>query len=106
MQNLRHRVIAGIDDPDPQRRSRAHRAAGHPRGTVHVRQDLPRLNQEHHPRSGQGNMMRAAFQQADPQLTFQPPHLLAQRRLHDVLPLRRPAEMQLPGQRHEITELT
>ncbi len=42
-------------------------------------------------------MVRAAFHQADPQLTFQPLHLLAQRRLHDVLPLRGPAEMQLLG---------
>ena len=41
-----------------------------------------------------------------PQLTFQPLHLLAQRRLHDVLPLSRPAEMQLLGQRHEIAKLT
>ena len=49
--------------------------------------------------------MRAAFQQADPQLTFQPLHLLAQRRLHDVLPLRRPAEVQLLGQRHEVAKL-
>ena len=53
VQDLRHRVIAGINDPDPQRRSRAHRAAGHPRGAVHVRQDLPRLDQEHRPGSGQ-----------------------------------------------------
>jgi hypothetical protein len=42
-------------------------------------------------------MVRAAFQQANPELTFQPLHLLAQRRLHDVLPLRSPAEMQLLG---------
>ncbi len=53
VQDLRHRVIAGIDDPDPQRRSRAHRAPGHSRGAVHVRQDLPRLDQEHRPSSGQ-----------------------------------------------------
>ena len=41
--------------------------------------------------------MGAALNQADPQLTLQPLHLLAQRRLHDVLPLSRPAEMQLLG---------
>jgi hypothetical protein len=41
----------------------------------------------------------------EPVPAVQPLHLLAQRRLHDVLPLRRPAEMQLLGQRHEITEL-
>jgi len=53
VQDLRHRIIAGINDPDPQRRSRAHRAPCHRRGAVHVRQDLPRLDQEHHPGSGQ-----------------------------------------------------
>ena len=51
------------------------------------------------------NMVRAAFQKADPQLTFQPLHLLAQPRLHDVLPLRSPAEMQLLGQRHAVAKL-
>ena len=64
------------------------------------------LDQEHRPGSGQRNMVRAALDEADPQLTFQPLHLLAQRRLHDVLPLRSPAEMQLLGQRHEVAELT
>jgi hypothetical protein len=41
--------------------------------------------------------MGAALDEADSQLTFQPLHLLAQPRLHDVLPLRSPAEMQLLG---------
>jgi hypothetical protein len=50
-------------------------------------------------------MVRAAFQQANPELTFQPLHLLAQRRLHDVLPLRSPAEMQLLGERYEVAKL-
>jgi hypothetical protein len=51
VQDLRHRVIAGVDDANPQRLSRAHRAAGYPRGAVRVRQDLPRLDQEHGPRA-------------------------------------------------------
>ena len=50
--------------------------------------------------------MGAAFEQADAQLTLEPLHLLAQRRLHDVLPLRSPAEVQFFGQGHEITKLT
>ena len=50
-------------------------------------------------------MVRAALHQLDPQLALQPLHLLTQRRLHDVLPCRRTAEMQLFGQRHEITKL-
>ena len=81
------------------------RAPGRFRGAVHVRQDLPRLDQEHHPGGGQRDMVRAAFQQADAQLTLQPLHLLAQRRLHDVLPLGRPAEVQLLRQRHEVAKL-
>ena len=71
--------------------------AGQPRGAVHVRQDLPRLDQEHRPGSSQRDVMGAALDEADAQLTLQPLHLLAQRRLHDVLPLSRPAEMQLLG---------
>jgi hypothetical protein len=70
-----------------------------------VRQDLPRLDQERRPGSGQRDMVRAAFQQADAQLAFQPLDLLAQRRLHDVLPLSRPAEVQLLRQRHEVAKL-
>jgi hypothetical protein len=36
---------------------------------------------------------------------IQPLHLLAQRRLDDVLPVGRPAEVQLLRQRHEIAKL-
>ena len=53
------------------------------------------LDQEHRAGSGHRHMVRTSFQQADSQFTFQPLPLLAQRRLDDVLPLRRPAEMQL-----------
>ena len=77
----------------------------HRRGAVRVRQDLPRLDQEHRPGSSQRDVVRAAVDEADAQLTFEPLHLLAQRRLDDVLPLRCPAEVQLLGQRHEIAEL-
>jgi hypothetical protein len=48
----------------------------------------------------------AAFEQADAQLTLEPLYLLAQRRPHDVLPLRSPAEVQFLGQGHEVAELT
>ena len=83
----------------------AGRVPGGFRGAVHVRQDLPRLDQEHHPGGGQRDMVGAAFQEADAQLALQPLDLLAQRRLHDVLPLGRPAEVQLLGQRHEVAKL-
>ena len=85
---------------------RVGRAAGDRGGAVRVRQDLPRLGQEHRPGSSQPDMVGAALQQAYSQLTFQPLDLLAQRRLDDMLPLRCPAEVQLLGQRHEIAELT
>jgi hypothetical protein len=51
-------------------------------------------------------VVRTAFEEADPQFTFQPLHLLAQGRLHDVLPGGRAAEMQFLGQGHEIAQLT
>jgi hypothetical protein len=48
----------------------------------------------------------AAFQQADAELTLEPLHLLAQRRLHDVLPGGRATEVQFLSQGHEIAKLT
>ena len=51
-------------------------------------------------------MVGAALEQADAQLALQPLDLLAQRRLDDVLPLGRPAEVQLLRQRHEIAKLS
>jgi hypothetical protein len=50
-------------------------------------------------------MVRAAFEESDAQLTLQPLHLLAQRRLHDVLSLGRPAEVQLLRQCYEVAKL-
>jgi hypothetical protein len=77
-----------------------------PAAPIHVGQDLPRLDQEHRPCRRQRDVVGAAFEQADAQLTLEPLHLLAQRRLHYVLPLRSPAEVQLLGQGHEVAELT
>ena len=105
VQDLRHRVVAGVDDADPQRRGGTDRVPGRLRGAVHVGQDLPGLDQEHHPGGGQRDMVRAALQEADVQLPLQPLDLLAQRGLHDVLPLGRPAEMQLLRQCHEVAKL-
>ena len=105
VQDLRHRVVAGVDDADAQRRGGGRGVPGGVRGAVRVRQDLPRLDQEHRPGTGQRDMVRAALQQAHAELTLQPLHLLAERRLHDVLPLGRPAEVQLLRQRHEVAQL-
>jgi hypothetical protein len=77
----------------------------HGRRPVQVRQDLLCLGQERRPRGRQRDVMGAALQQPDTQLTLQPLHLLAQRGLHDVLPRRGAAEVQLLGQDNEITKL-
>ena len=61
VQDLRHRVVAGVDDPDPQRGRGAGRAAGDHRGPVHSSQDLTRLSQEHDPGGGQGDVVGGAF---------------------------------------------
>jgi len=50
-------------------------------------------------------MVRAAVQQAYLQLPLKPLKLLTQGRLHDVLPVSCPAEMQLLSQGHEIAKL-
>jgi hypothetical protein len=70
-----------------------------------VREDLPRLDQEHDPGGGQRDMVGAALEEADAELAFQPLDLLAQRRLDDVLPVGGPAEVQLLRQGHEIPKL-
>src|SRR6202044_3237661 len=57
------------------------------------------------PRGRQRDVMGAALQQPDPELTLQPLHLLAQRGLHDVLARRGAAEVQLLGEDNEITKL-
>ncbi|HXL89130.1 MAG TPA: hypothetical protein VN969_09130 [Streptosporangiaceae bacterium] len=44
-----------------------------------MRQDLPCLDQERRPGSGQCHMMRTTFEQAHAQLAFESLYLLAQR---------------------------
>jgi hypothetical protein len=105
VQDLRHRVVAGVDDADPECGRHADRAAGGPGRPVHMGEDLPDLGQEHRPGRGQSDGVGAAVQQPDPQLTLQPLNLLTQRRLHDVLAGRRTAEVQFLGQRHEVAKL-
>ena len=106
VQDLRHRVVAGVDDGDPQRGGRVGRAAGDSGGPVRVGEDLPRLGQERRPGGGQRDVVGAAFQQADAQFTLEPLHLLAQRRLHDVLLGSRATEVQFLAQGHEVAKLT
>ena len=65
-------------------------------GAVDVSEDLPRLDQEDDAGGGQRNVVGAALEEADAELAFEPLHLLAQRRLDDVLPFGRPPEVQIP----------
>ena len=104
VQDLRHRVVAGVDDADAQRR-----------GGAAV------LLAACAARSACARICRASTRNTTPAAVsatwwvlrpaggrparVQPLHLLAQRRLDDVLPLGRPAEVQLLRQRHEVAKL-
>jgi len=79
---------------------------GDPRGAVDVREDLPRLDQEDDPGGGQRDVVGAALEEADAELALESLHLLAQRRLDDVLPVGRPPEVQLLRQRYEVAKLS
>ena len=103
--DLRHRVVAGVDDPDPQAGRRPGGVPRHRRRPVHLSEDLARLDQERGTSLGQPHVVGGALQQAHPKLPFQPLQLLAQRRLNDVFPGGRVAEVQLLGQSHEVAQL-
>ena len=104
-QDQRHRVIARVDRAHPQRRRRPGRPLRGRGGPVDVRENLPRIQQERAPGRGQPHVMGSALQQRNPEFAFQPLQLLAQRGLDDMLPGRRPPEVQLLGQGDEVTEL-
>ena len=105
LQDQRHRVVAGIHDPHPQTRRRNGRALRGDRRPVDVRQDLPRVDQQHRTGRAQPHVVGGPFQQDDIQFPFQPLQLLTQRGLADVFAGRGPAEMQLLGQGNEVTQL-
>ena len=105
VQDLGHGVVAGVDDGDAERGGGARGAAGGVGGALHVGEDLPGLDQEHGAGGGQRDVVGAALEEADAELALEPLDLLAQRGLDDVLPLGRPAEVQLLRQRHEIAKL-
>lgn len=92
-----HRVIACVDDAHPQRRRGAFGGPGDLGGALHVSEDLPGLDQERRSRRGQSDIVCGALQQTHAQLPLQPLDLLSQRRPHDVLAGRRPAEVELLG---------
>jgi hypothetical protein len=76
--DLRHRVVAGVDDSDPQAGRCASRVPRHRRRPVHLGEDLARLDQECGTSLGQPHVVRCALQQPHPELPFQPLELLAQ----------------------------
>ena len=78
VQDLRHRIVAGVDDPDPQRGGRLGRAARMLCRPVQVSKYLPRLVQEHHADRGQRDVVRSAVEEPHLQLPLEPLDLLAQ----------------------------
>ena len=61
------------------------------------------MRQQRLPNQGQPHALAATVEQRGAQLPFQHPDLLAQRRLGDKEPLGRPGEVQVLGNRHEVT---
>jgi hypothetical protein len=81
-------------------------AAGDGLCSTDVVEDLACLDQERRSRYSQADVVSAALQEAHTELALKPLKLLAQGRLHDVLPLSCPTEMQFLGQSHEVAKLT
>ena len=105
VQDQRHRVVAGVDDPHPQ----AGRRPGGPlrghRRPFDMGEDLPRVDQEDRTGRAQLHVVGRALQEDHPQLSFQALQPLAQRRLDDVFTGCGPPEMQLLGEGDEVTQL-
>ena len=68
-------------------------------------QHRPRLLQQHPARVGQPHAATPADQQRGAHHLLQPPDLLAQRRLGDEDPLRRPRERAGIGDRHQVAQM-
>ncbi len=92
---------------DPQQRRLIGAQLSHRRQgcLLGVKED-PGHGQEGAARRGQGDSAGAAVEQLQAELAFQPPDLLADRRLDDVQPLGGPAEVEFLGDRHEVPNLT
>jgi hypothetical protein len=100
-----HRVVAGVDDPNPQTRGRTSGPLRGRRRPIDVGKDLPRLDQEGGAGRAQLHLVGRTLDQEHPKLAFQTFQLLAQRGLDDVLAYRRPAEVQLLGKGDEVAQL-
>ena len=105
-QDLRHRVVAGVDDADPQRGRRRRRARCAATAARSTWARICRASTRNAPPAGVSPtwwVVRSSRTHA--QLTLQALQLLAQRGLDDVLAGGRPAEVQLLGQGDEVAQL-
>lgn len=78
----------------PQLHNRATNRAGGSQETLG-------LGVQHPPGIGESHMSSAALEERDPELALELSNLLAQRRLRDMQPIRRPTEVQLIRHRNE-----
>ena len=99
--------FGGRHDADRQRPHLA--GVGPHRGldrTVGMIQDLAGFAQECPARDRELNPPIGALQQLDPDVTFKPTNLLAERRLRGAEPRRGAREVQLFRDRHEVAQVT
>ena len=73
---------------------------------LRLRQDDARFIDEHPPGVGKLDMALRSVEQSHPKLGFQLSNLLTERRLAEVEPLGRVAEMERVGHRHNVTQMT
>ena len=105
-QNLRHGVVASVDDADLKHRGRIACLPRRRHRPLSRGQDLPGLGQERGACRGQRHVMRAPVEQSNTELPLEALDLLAERGLSDVLASRGPAEVELLSERDEESELT
>ena len=105
VQDQRHRVVAGVDDPHPQTGRRTGGPLRARRRPFDMGENLPRVDQESGTGRAQLHVVGRTLQQDHPQLPFQTLQPLAQRGLDDVLAGRGPPEMQLLGEGDEVAQL-
>ena len=74
-------------------------------GVIGVFEDASCRGDEHAAWLGELDPATRAVEELDAQLLFEPPDLLAQRWLRDVLPLRSATEMQFVSDREEVAQL-
>lgn len=100
-------VQAAVHEPDPQVPGLAPgRPAQRPGCLVQLVEQVVGVVQQTPSGGGEAQWPGAAIQQLDPQLTLQLAQLLAQRRLGDVQPRGRAADVQLLRRRDEVAQVS